>query len=435
MKKFYIFLVVAALVSAMSCTKEVNSDTVVEKETISVRLSPETKTALEGTKTVWLEGDQVSVTVGGSVIGTLDFVGEDLFEGDVEAGHDGTATLNYPAGVTSVPTTQKAVAGTFADEAALLEGTISMDDLRAGKSTELANKTALLQFSVAQAGDVTFEVGSTKYTVTGCETGKTYYACVAPETGKLSYTVGIVLGAKVKDNFAPVANTVYPLGELTLKESEVYGLVGTNNNWTDAMMYETTQDNFYVLYGVNFTSAGQFKIRKNNNNGWVDDCNFGSANTTTKTKNTAVGVFTHGSSADIAVNAGTYDVYFDRLASQVYIMEPGKPYTEATKQSAPANTYYSLIGKFGAYDWNHDVDLNYSGDGIWTIVHSFNQNDEWKIRKNHGWAASYNNVWVGWENKTNSGENLKMNSSGDFIVSFIEKNKSNDTNIITLIKK
>ena len=433
MKKFFIFLAVAALVSAMSCTKEVNSDTVVEKETISVRLSPETKTALEGTKTVWLEGDQVSVTVGGSVIGTLDFVGEDLFKGDVEAGHDGTATLNYPAGVTSVPTTQKAVAGTFADEAALLEGTISMDDLRAGNSAVLANKTALLQFSVAQAGDVTFEVGSTKYTVTGCETGATYYACVAPETGKLSYTVGIVLGAKEKDNFAPVANTVYPLGELTLKESTVYGLVGTNNNWTDAMMYETTKDNFYVLYGVNFTSAGQFKIRKNKV--WVDDGNFGSANTTTKTKNTAVGVFTHGSSADIAVNAGTYDVYFDRLASQVYIMEPGKPYTEATKQSAPANTYYSLMGKFGTYNWNHDVDLNYSGDGIWTIVHSFNQNDEWKIRKNHDWAASYNNVWVGWENKTDAGGNIKMKSAGEFVISYIEKNKNAEKDIITLIKK
>lgn len=433
MKKFFIFLAVAALVSAMSCTKEVNSDTVVEKETISVRLSPETKTALEGTKTVWLEGDQVSVIVGGSVIGTLDFVGEDLFEGDVVAGHDGTATLNYPAGVTSVPTTQKAVAGTFADEAALLEGTISMDDLRAGNSAVLANKTALLQFSVAQAGDVTFEVGSTEYTVTGCEIGATYYACVAPETGKLSYTVGIVLGAKVKDNFAPVANTVYPLGELTLKESTVYGLVGTHNEWTDAMMYETTEDNFYALYGVEFAEAGQFKIRANKD--WLDNGNFGSANTTQKTVNTAVGVFTHGSSADIAVAAGTYDIYFDRLDGHVYIMEPGKPYTEATKQSAPADTYYSLIGTLSGSNWNKDYDLSYSGDGIWTIVHNFSKNEEWKIRKNHAWTNSYNNVWVGWENKTNSGDNLKMNSSGDFIVSFIEKNKNNETNIITLIKK
>ena len=276
MKKFFIFLAVAALVSAMSCTKEVNSDTVVEKETISVRLSPETKTALEGTKTVWLEGDQVSVTVGGSVIGTLDFVGEDLFKGDVEAGHDGTATLNYPAGVTSVPTTQKAVAGTFADEAALLEGTISMDDLRAGNSAVLANKTALLQFSVAQAGDVTFEVGSTKYTVTGCETGATYYACVAPETGKLSYTLGGKIGANEKADFSPVANTIYSLGELTIKTTEI-GIVGSFQKGTtwdvnNPVAMDCLADGWVFAENVELYKDDEFKFVTGNS--W-DNPNYG----------------------------------------------------------------------------------------------------------------------------------------------------------------
>ena len=167
MKKYSMFLAMAALVSAMSCSKEVDSpenvNTAVEKEVITVRLSsPSTKTALEGTKTVWLEGDKVSVTVGDKIIGELELVEEDIFKGEVEAGYDGEATLNYPAGVTAVPATQEAVAGTFADEAALLEGKMSMDDLRAGKNAELVNTTSLLQFSVAQAGDVTFEVGTAK---------------------------------------------------------------------------------------------------------------------------------------------------------------------------------------------------------------------------------------------------------------------------------
>ena len=271
MKKFFIFLAVAALVSAMSCTKEVNSDAVVEKETISVRLSPETKTALEGTKTVWLEGDQVSVTVGGVEIGTLELVEEDLFKGEVEAGYDGTATLNYPAGVTSVPTTQKAVAGTFADEAALLEGTISMDDLRAGNSAVLANKTALLQFSVAQAGDVTFEVGSTKYTVTGCETEKSYYACVAPvEDVALSYTIAGKGGAKSKPTVTFAAGFIYDLGtlEVAIEMTTVY--LKPSSGWQvnsatfaawiwatgeDGAWYDMSDDNSDGVYEVTFPKS------------------------------------------------------------------------------------------------------------------------------------------------------------------------------------
>jgi hypothetical protein len=53
----------------------------------------------------------------------------------------------------------------------------------------------------------------------------------------LSYTVGIVLGAKEKDNFAPAANKVYPLGKLALKES-TYGVIGANGDWdNDIVMY------------------------------------------------------------------------------------------------------------------------------------------------------------------------------------------------------
>lgn len=441
MKKIFVYMASAALMFAVSCNKEeVNVDTTapVETELITVDLNPMTKTALgvEGT-TTWDADDKVSVTVGGEVVGTLSLVEGSTFSGEITAGLSGAAVLNYPAGVTTVPTTQTAVAGSFADEAALLEGTTTVEDLRAGEGAQLSNTTALLQFEVSIAGNVAFTIGNKTYTVTGCEAGNTYYACVDPKTtGKLSYTVGIVLGAKEKEGFAPVANMVYPLGELTLKENTVYSVVGdySNDDWgTDTMMYETTQDNLFVVYGIKFASKGNFKIRKKGV--WEDAYNFGSANTTTKNVNSAVGVFTHGSSADINVNAATYDVYFDRLAGQVYIMEPGKSHTEATKQSAPANTYYSLIGTIEGSSWNKDFDLVYSGDGIWTIVQNFNQNAEWKIRKNHGWASSYNNVWVGWDLKTDSNGNIKMKAAGDYIVTYIEKNKNGDTNIITLAKK
>lgn len=438
MKKYFIFLASAAMLLAASCAKEeVNDGLVGEKELITVQLNPETKTALgaEGT-TTWTSGDAVDVIVDGNNVGTLSLVEGSTFSGELTTvGLKGEATLKYPAGVAAVPAEQEAVEGSFANGAALLEGAVDLDVLRAGEGATLANKTALLQFTPTIAGDVAFAIGDKTYTVKGCEAGKEYYACVDPVAGKLSYTVGIVLGAKEKAEFAPEASKIYQLGELTLKENATYAVVGdySNDGWsTDKMMYETTQDNLFVAHNINFAAKGNFKIRKAGV--WEDAYNFGSANTTTKTINSAIGVFTHGSSADITVNAATYDIYFDRLAGQVYIMEPGKSYTEATMQTKPTTTY-SLIGSFTGSNWNTDFNMAYSGDGIWTIVHTFKANDEWKIRRTGSWDYSYNNVWVGWDNKTDSNGNLKMNAAGDYVISYIEKNKNNDTSIITLMKK
>lgn len=439
MKKIYILMASAALMFAASCNtlEEVNTDSAVETELITVELNPATKTALgaDGT-TTWDADDKVSVTVGGEVVGTLSLVEGSTFRGEITAGLSGEATLNYPAEVTAIPEPQAAVKGSFADGAALLEGKTTVEELRAGEGTILENTTALLKFSPTIAGDVAFAIGDKTYTVKGCEAGEEYYACVDPVAGKLSYTVGIVLGAKEKAEFAPEASKIYPLGELTLKENATYAVVGdySNDGWsTDKMMYETTQDNLFVAHNINFAAKGNFKIRKAGV--WEDAYNFGSANTTTKTINSAIGVFTHGSSADINVNAATYDIYFDRLAGQVYIMEPGKSYTEATKQVAPESTYYSLIGTIAGSNWDKDFDLAYSGDGIWTIVQNFNANNEWKIRKNHDWAHSYNNVWVGWDLKTDSNGNIKMKTTGDYIITYVQKNQNGDSDIITLAKK
>lgn len=445
MKKYLIFLASAALMLAVSCNKEevAAPQTSAETELITVELNPSTKTSLgDNGTTIWSEGDAVDVIYGEDVVGTLNFVEGNTFEGELTTvGLVGDATLRYPAGVKAVPTTQVAVAGSFANKSALLEGLTTIDNLRAGNGATLKNQTALLQFTPTIDGDVAFTIGTNTYTVTGCKADTEYYACVAAETGDLSYTVGIVLGAKEKAGFAPEANKVYPLGELTLKENAIYAVVGdySNDGWsTDTMMYETTHDNLFVAHNIKFATTGNFKIRKAG--GWDDAYNFGSANTTTKNINSAVGVFTHGSSADITVNAATYDIYFDRLAGQVYIMEPGKSYTEATKQLAPVNTYYSLIGTIEGSNWDKDFDLEYSGDGIWTVVQKFSAGSLWKIRKNHDWANSYINVWVGYDLKTNvkdnnDSENLKMNEAGDYVISYVEKNKNNETDIITLMKK
>ena len=422
----------AALALAASCNKmeEVNTpvDTPAATETITVELNPQTKTALDGMNTVWSDGDVVSVTVGGVNVGTLKLVSGSTFSGEITAGLEGTAeaTLNYGK---TVPTTQVAVAGSFANGAALLEGTTTVADLRAGTGATLQNQTALLQFQTPVAGDVAFTIGSTTYTVTGCETGKTYYACVDPEnTGKLTYTVGIVLGGNEASSFTPVANNIHPLGTLTLKESQ-YGVIGNTGDWgdnADIKMYETTEDNFYVAYGVEVTSG--FKVRKAGV--WDDNYNFGTTSDTAKSANSIVGVYTDGGSTDINVTSGTYDIYFDRLAGQVYIMTPGTSHETATK---PTTTlYYSLAGSFTGGGWDDTVAMKYSGDGIWTNVQTFAVNNEFKIKSKGNWDSSwgYSNVYPGQTIVSNSNGNAKIKTAGTYIVGFYkEKNK------ITLVKK
>ena len=249
----------AVLFAACNKMEEVNTpvDTPVETETITVVLNPVTKTSLDGKATLWTAGDKVSVKADGVDLGNLELVEGSSFSGTLNsAALDGATevTLHYPAGVDTVPAEQTAVAGSFANGAALLDGTSTMAALRAGEGATLSNTTALLKFSVAQAGDVTFEVGTAKYTVTGCETGeKTYYACVAPASNA-AFTARIdgYLSKKASNKATFTANQVANLGELPAPEVYTWGLVGQHQGWditNPTKMYKVA-DNAYACLNI-----------------------------------------------------------------------------------------------------------------------------------------------------------------------------------------
>ena len=349
MKKIFILMAAAAVMFAASCNKmeEVNTpvEPVVETEFITIDLNPMTKTSLDGKATVWTEGDEVSVTVGGENIGSLKLVKgtTSTFSGEVKAGKTGAATLNYPAGVTSVPTTQAAVAGSFANGAALLEGTTTMDALRAGEGAQLSNTTALLQFSVAQAGDVTFEVGTTKYTVTGCQTGKTYYACVAP-SANVNFTarIGGYLSRKASKNVTFAANTISNLDALPAPEVCEWGLVGAHQGWnlSEANLTKLYKegDNLYVVKNITLQASG-FKFTELKNTNW--NLTFGSHSGSYKynvNDGWYAGIYTNNrgdKESDIQVSDWTksYDVYLRYMRNESWgkelgfsIVETGKPH-------------------------------------------------------------------------------------------------------------
>ena len=219
MKKIFVLMASAAVLFA-ACNKmeEVNTpiDTPVETETITVVLNPVTKTSLgENGSTTWSANDAVDVIYDDNKVGTLTHVGDSKFTGELTTvGLTGEVTLHYPAGVDAVPTTQTAVAGSFADDAAILEGKVDLDVLRAGEGTSLQNKTALLKFVMPENGEISFYNGADKMiSLTGCLAGETYYACVNPGTYDLTYRVNTMESEK-KKNASFGANKIYDLGTL-----------------------------------------------------------------------------------------------------------------------------------------------------------------------------------------------------------------------------
>lgn len=217
-------------------------------------------------------------------------------------------------------------------------------------------------------------------------------------------------------------------------EASEWGIVGGFNSWAnDVTMYKTSTDNLFVAYGVEIKEvSGQtngFKIRKNG--AWGDSGNYGTLTTvngSTKKVDTAIGVYTDGGSGNITVAYGTYDIYFDRLNSRVYVMTVGKEIADATQQTT--TTKYSFAGSVSG--WDDSTPMVYAGDGIWTINRTFKANEEWKV-KNHGnWDASwgYDNVWPDNSLVSNSGGNAKTKAAGNYIVGFVaSKNK------ITFVKQ
>lgn len=331
---------------AASCAKEeVNDGLVGEKELITVQLNPETKTSLgaEGT-TTWTSGDAVDVIVDGNNVGTLSLVEGSTFSGELTTvGLKGEATLKYPAGVAAVPAVQEAVEGSFANGAALLEGAVDLDVLRAGEGATLANKTALLQFSVAVAGDVTFEVGTTEYTVTGCKTDKTYYACVAP-AANVSFVarIGGYLSKKASANVTFEANKIANLEALPAPVASDWGLVGQHQGWSlkesDLTRLYKENNNLFVVKNIKLASTG-FKFTELKNTNW--DLTFGSHSGDykyDKSHGWYTGIYTNNrgnKSQDIKVNdwSKTYDVYLRFVQDADWgkelgfsIVEAGQPY-------------------------------------------------------------------------------------------------------------
>ena len=144
----------------------------------------------------------------------------------------------------------------------------------------------------------------------------------------LSYSIDGVECKEKTINFKP--GTIYNLGELTMPyETSAYSVVGTNNGWEAGKTPMYLVGDYAVAYGVEFAGAdSKFKILGNDK--WLGAASL-ALNTWTNLSTDA---------GDIAIAAGTYDIYFSEARTMLCVVEAGATVPEL------AEIEWALAGNF-----------------------------------------------------------------------------------------
>ena len=211
----------------------------------------------------------------------------------------------------------------------------------------------------------------------------------------------------------------YPGGGAAPEASE-WGVVGQVNGWggtPDVVMYKTATEGLFVAYNVAMPDGG-FKIRANN--AWVDTANYGLAAAGPVEVDHVYDLVCAGSSGDMTLVAGNYDIWFDLTNSKVYIMTPGKPISEAVGGEAtqpdptptpdptpdPDATPWYLVGNFNGWT---AVDANYqmTKEGDWYVFKGFAADGQGvKFVADPSWSVNRGGTFVA------AGEAIALSQNG-----------------------
>ena len=202
-------------------------------------------------------------------------------------------------------------------------------------------------------------------------------------SGALAYE----LSASMYGKEEPVGGNVVEPEEPTTPEAPVmtgWGLVGTINNWGNLIEGENkyiadtplaNDGTWYVAKAVEFAEAGEVKIRLDGK--W--DTSFGLAADVTFAADTELAV-TSDNGANIAVPAGTYDIYFNPETAKVWFITDGSyPGGGAAKETSP----WALIGEFNSWAGDYPMVV----DGQYSVAYGFTlaADGKLKFRKDGQW--------------------------------------------------
>ena len=184
------------------------------------------------------------------------------------------------------------------------------------------------------------------------------------EGGKWNYTV---------NGEAPV--TPEPPAETT------YGLIGDFNGWGEDVDLVARGDGWYVTEALNIPAEGKLLIRLND--AW--DEKYGNDGSKLALGENAL---TYGG-ADMWIDAGDYDFYFNPAASKLVLTVAG---SDDPTAGGVADTW-SVIGDFQSGNWSSDVVFVEAGDLLVAqdvvFANANNEGLAFKVRKNYSWDTSY----------------------------------------------
>lgn len=204
-KIFNISVAALAMFGAIACSTAPVEEIIGNNTTVTASFV-DSRTALsEGVKTVWSADDKIEVN--GTTFTLSQGAGEAtaVFVSEQRLADAESYVATYPAGVTAVPTTQSAVAGSFDPVAALASGTsVTLNNIL------FEHKHALLKFSLPQSASKVEVAG---YTLAGnIEQGKTYYIAVAAGTYNIEVKVDDVVVKSSQNTLEAVNGHIYNLG-------------------------------------------------------------------------------------------------------------------------------------------------------------------------------------------------------------------------------
>ena len=157
-----------------------------------------------------------------------------------------------------------------------------------------------------------------------------------------------------------------------------YGLLGDFNGWGDDVDLVARGDGWYVIEALSVT-AGKLLIRLND--AW--DEKFGNDGSTLVIGENAL---TYGG-ADMLIEAGTYDFYFNPATSKLFLVNAGD---EDPTAGLVASISYGLVGTINGWS-APDVKFEAIGDGGYKLLgYTLAATEQIKIRANEEWNDAEN---------------------------------------------
>ena len=159
-----------------------------------------------------------------------------------------------------------------------------------------------------------------------------------------------------------------------------YGLIGEFNGWGSDVDLVARGDGWYVTEALEIAAEGKLLIRLND--AW--DEKFGNDGSKLSLGENTL---TYGG-ADMWIDAGTYDFYFNPSSSKLFLVNAGD---EDPTAGLGSSISYGLVGTINSWGGSPDIQFEAIGDGGYKLLgYSLTAADFIKIRANNEWNDAEN---------------------------------------------